>query len=68
MISGIWLSAWSLGNFVGPTIAGELVDKFGFEWTCLAFGVLFCVVIIKDIMEGVVDVLQPSNGNKIDPA
>ena len=26
MISGIWLSAFSLGNFVGPTIAGALVQ------------------------------------------
>merc|ERR1711997_1186629 len=27
MISGIWLSAFSLGNFVGPTIAGAIVES-----------------------------------------
>jgi len=59
MISGVWLSAFSLGNFVGPTIAGCLVDSLstdedpdlGFRETTLVFFVLYAVMILVDIFE-----------------
>ena len=56
MISGLWLSAFSLGNFVGPTVAGALVEKYGFQWTTLAFVILFVVVIFKDIIESLAEI------------
>ena len=57
MISGIWLSAFSLGNFVGPTAAGILVDKYGFQWMTLSFFILFSLVTVKDMIEAVVEKL-----------
>jgi MFS family permease len=50
---GIWLSAFSLGNFVGPTIAGVLVQTQGFRATTMVFFVLYAVMIVIDLMEAV---------------
>ena len=36
-IIGIWLSAFSLGNCVGPTFAGFLVQSAGFPSTTIIF-------------------------------
>lgn len=51
MISGVWLSAFSLGNFVGPTIAGCLVQTQGFRMTTLVFFVLYALMILVDVCE-----------------
>jgi len=51
MISGIWLSAFSLGNFVGPTIAGILVQTQNFQTTTLIFFCLYVVMVIIDSVE-----------------
>ena len=51
MISGVWLSAFSLGNFVGPTIAGCLVQTEGFRTTTLIFFALYCIMILMDTFE-----------------
>ena len=56
---GVWLSAFSLGNFVGPTIAGCLVDSLstvedpdkGFRETTLVFFILYAFMILVDIFE-----------------
>ena len=39
-ISGIWTSAFALGNFIGPTFGGLLVDGYNFETTTTVFQVL----------------------------
>ena len=39
VISGIWTSAFALGNFIGPTFGGLLVDAYGFEITTTVFQV-----------------------------
>ena len=31
LVSGVWTSAFSLGNFLGPTSAGFLYDQLGFR-------------------------------------
>ena len=51
MISGVWLSAFSLGNFVGPTLAGCLVQTEGFRMTTLIFFCLYAAMIVIDLME-----------------
>ena len=51
VISGVWLSAFSLGNFVGPTIAGCLVQTQGFRMTTLVFFVLYALMILVDVCE-----------------
>ena len=38
-ISGIWTSAFALGNFIGPTFGGLLVDGYNFETTTTVFQV-----------------------------
>jgi len=55
MISGIWLSAFSLGNFVGPTIAGALVQTSGFADTTLIFFGLYAFMIVVDLVDIVVE-------------
>ena len=57
-ITGIWLSAFSLGNFVGPTIAGALVQTEGFRNTTLIFFALYLIMLILDIFEGIYRKIQ----------
>lgn len=47
----MWLSAFSLGNFVGPTIGGCLVQTQGFRGTTLIFFCLYGLMIIVDSIE-----------------
>merc|ERR1712136_676024 len=35
LMSGMWTSSFYLGNFVGPTLGGVLVDYYGFRTTCV---------------------------------
>ena len=58
MISGIWLSAFSLGNFVGPTIAGALVQTEGFQKTTLIFFALYVLMMLIDIIDIIVIKVQ----------
>jgi len=55
MISGVWLSAFSLGNFVGPTIAGILVQTESFRTTTLIFFCLYIVMVIVDSIEAILN-------------
>lgn len=40
LISGLWASSFSLGDFIGPSVAGALNDWVGFR-----YGSLFIVVV-----------------------
>ena len=51
MISGVWTSAFSLGNFVGPTIGGILVEMKGFQITTFYFCILYVIMIMLDIID-----------------
>ena len=51
LISGVWASAFSLGNFVGPTIAGILVEMKGFQVTTYYFCILYAIMIMLDIID-----------------
>ena len=42
VIAGIWHSSFALGNFIGPTLGGFLVDYIGFRNTTTVFQV--CVL------------------------
>ena len=48
---GFWLSSFSFGNFIGPTVAGCLVRLQGFRMTTLVFFGLYCVIIVLDIFQ-----------------
>jgi len=32
LVSGLWTSAFALGNFVGPSFAGIIFEQIGFRW------------------------------------
>ena len=51
MLAGVWLSAFSLGNFVGPTLAGFLVQTEGFRRTTTIFFGLYVVMMAVDLFE-----------------
>ena len=47
MISGIWTSVFALGAFIGPSLAGVLLDTVGFSWaTMLIVGNQLVVVAL----------------------
>jgi hypothetical protein len=47
----MWSSSFFLGNFVGPTVSGILVDNYGFRWTTVVFFVIYCINIGVDTLE-----------------
>ena len=48
---GLWSSSFYLGAFLGPSIAGFLVDAYGFGWTTVIFSIIYCVGIALNIIE-----------------
>ena len=47
----MWSSSFFLGNFVGPTASGILVDNYGFRFTTVIFFAVYCVNIVVDAFE-----------------
>jgi MFS family permease len=47
----MWSSSFYLGNFLGPTVAGILVESFGFRLTTLIVFSLFIFMFIVDSLE-----------------
>ncbi len=35
LISGLWTASFHLGNFVGPTASGFMVEAWGFRYRCI---------------------------------
>ena len=51
LVSGLWTSAFALGNFVGPSLAGVLYDQVGFRWgTAPVQGVLLLMVLVTSLV------------------
>ncbi len=44
----MWTWSYYTGAFVGPSLGGLSVEKFGFRFTCSAFFLLFALVTILD--------------------
>ena len=47
----MWSTSFYLGNFLGPTIAGFLVDAYGFRSSSIVFFSAFIVILIVDFCE-----------------
>ena len=47
----MWSASFYIGNFIGPTVSGFLVDAYGFEWTTIVFVGLYAFILIVDISE-----------------
>ena len=48
---GFWACSYYLGLFLGPSIAGFLVESYGFEWTTVVFSILYCISITMNLFE-----------------
>ena len=48
---GMWSASFYIGNFIGPTVAGFLVDAYGFKWTTMVFFGLYGFILLVDIFE-----------------
>lgn len=51
IISGMWSAAWYLSCFLGPTLAGILIDSFGFRQTTVIFVCCFFCILVVDVIE-----------------
>ena len=47
----MWTSSFYLGNFVGPTFGGVLVDYYGFRTTAVVMFCACCLSVIIDTVE-----------------
>ena len=47
----MWTSSFYLGNFVGPTVGGFLVDYYGFGMAALVMFAACCLSILIDVAE-----------------
>ena len=46
LLAGMWSSSFYLGNFLGPTIGGFIVEAYGFAWTTIVYFCLYCFMIL----------------------
>jgi len=51
MVTGLWSATFYLGTFVGPTLAGVLVDNFGFKLTTMIYSTLFVGTLGLNLVE-----------------
>jgi len=49
VVSGLFTSAFALGNFFGPTVSGILFDNIGFDYNCLVLQALVVTVLFLNI-------------------
>ncbi len=47
----MWTFSFYLGNFVGPTVAGFLVERRGFRWAASAYFGLFMLMVAADLVD-----------------
>ena len=47
----MWTSSFYLGQFIGPTVSGFLVEAYGFEWATVFFFGTYVFISIVDICE-----------------
>lgn len=45
LISGLWTSTFALGAFIGPSVAGILMDNIGFRNSTVFIDLLHVVVV-----------------------
>ena len=49
--AGLWNASFHLGNFVGPTVSGFMVEAWGFRSTTVVFLCVFVVMGFVDLCE-----------------
>ena len=51
MFQGMWTASFFLGNFAGPTVAGFLVERFGFRFTTFIFFLFNVAIFAVDLID-----------------
>ena len=51
MISGLWSMFFYLSTCIGPTLAGFMVEQYGFRFTTLIFVILFILILLVNVVE-----------------
>jgi len=50
LMSGLWNTAFSIGDIMGPTLGGAMLSKLGFEDTCGVFGLILVFLLLLNIV------------------
>jgi MFS family permease len=51
MIAGMWSTSFYLGNFLGPTVSGFLVEAYGFRNSTVLFFSILLFILVIDVFE-----------------
>jgi MFS family permease len=51
MIAGMWSASFYLGNFLGPTVSGFLVEAYGFRNSTVLFFSILLFILVIDVFE-----------------
>ena len=49
LMSGLWSGTLYLGGFLGPTVAGVLVDAYGFRTATILYWALYLLATVVDV-------------------
>ena len=63
----MWSASFYIGNFIGPTVAGFLVDAYGFKWTTMVFFGMYGFILLVDIFELTYNVKKCKDTPRIRP-
>ena len=66
VVSGLFTSAFALGNFCGPTVSGVLYDIVGFEYNLLVLQALVIIIFIMNMIVYCVPPLEVEHEVEID--
>ena len=64
--SGMWSTTFYLGSFLGPTIAGFLVDAKGFRFSTIPSFVLCILILVVDIVELAYNIKMKRSAKNLD--
>lgn len=65
LMSGLWSGTLYLGGFLGPTVAGLMVDAFGFRTTTILYWALYLLAIVVDVGDLAYNVKMGHNKNSL---
>ena len=65
LMSGLWSGTLYLGGFLGPTIAGLIVDAYGFRTTTVLYWALYLLAVVVDVGDVAYNVKMGHNTNSL---
>ena len=63
---GMWSSSCYIGNFIGPTVSGFLVEAYGFAWTSIVLFGVYVIILMIDIFELLYILKKLESNNEIE--